>query len=466
MKRSATRRANRLRSIAATHRISVAESPHASEKWNAPDVPLFVYGRSSRVVLNSGEAVPVRYAVVEADWLITSHHGLSYSIDSRYPTEAQPRDYRAEIELQLAVETRASSLDAWQILTDSVLSIDGPPVVRRDGVVVSGNGRMQSIRLAMERGLYTEVAEGIVERAAHFYLQVSAICGLKRPVLVRIMELEVTNPEDLARYGIEMNRDPGQGMSASEQSIALARLMTKEVVSQLSDLISSLPDGYSVRDFMRCRSQDIAVILSSGGLIDARKRSVYFTGDGNLTEPAKDLIETTLAGLTVTDIDVLRGASRPTRDRLVRAGVEFMRMRGADDQLDLATYNNQAVEILSEAEDRASYLRTMKRQDGVDAGSLVERLLHPERFTNHTPEMGFRSRSAIHPAVEALAMALELTPLQYVACINEYARRVAGAWRSMFHCLHPADAFTETIGTQHDPSGNLLRVLRVLPGEW
>jgi hypothetical protein len=457
-------RDERLRTIAITNATRKAAAVPPASVPVPPSAP--VLGRASRVVLNSGECVQVHYAVVEADWLITSHSGLSYDRDPRYPVEAQPRDYGAEFELQLAVESRAANLDPWQLLTDSVLPVDGPPVVRKDGVVISGNGRVQSMRLAMTRGLYREVSEGIIERAGHFRLDVETLREFSRPVLIRLMDEDVTDRLELARYGIEMNRDPGQGMSSSEQSIGLARLMTRDVASQLSDLVATLPEGYSVRDFMRLRARDIAMVLSVCGLVDARKRAAYFTEDGELTEVAKDLVETTLAGLTVTDISVLRGASRPTRDRLVRAGVEFMRMRNAGKQWDLAGYNNEAVELVSDAEDRASYLRTLKPRGVEGSGSLVERLLHPERFLNHAAGLGFGERAAVHPAVEALAMALELNPRDYVAAVREYARRACGAWRSMFECLQPAEVFTETIGTRRDAEGRAVWVVHVAAEQW
>ena len=320
----------------------------------------------------------------------------------------------------------------WQILTDSVLPVDGPPVVRGDGVVISGNGRTQSMRLAMKRGLYDEVRAGILERGVQFRFDAAAAAALREPVLIRLMQDEVTETAELARYGIEMNRDPGQGMSASEQSISLSRLMTPGVVAQLSDLVGALPAGCSVREFMRLRAKDIAVVLSRSGLVDPRKRTAYFTPDGDLTEVAKDLVETTLAGLTVKDIEVIRGASRSTRDRLVRAGIGFARIRNAGPLWDLAHHNNEAVRLVTEAEDRAEYLRTLKRKDEGGGDALVERLLHPERFQHAVSEFGFRKAAAVHPAAEALAMALELAPRNYVAMINAYAARAQGQWASMF----------------------------------
>ena len=397
-------------------------------------------------MLNSGEAVPVRYAVVEADWLIASHHGLSYSRNPQYPAAAQPRDYGAEVELQIAVEGRASNLDPWRLLTDSVLPIDGPPIVRHDGVVLSGNGRTQSIRLAIAHGQYSEVAEGIRERAAHFRLDPERLKAVRHPVLVRIMDEDVTDVLQLARYGMEMNRDPGQGMSSTEQCMGLARILTSEAVRRLADLVAELPEGSTVREFMRRRAKDIAVILSSSGLVDPRKRAAYFTPAGDLTELARELVETALAGLTVTDVSTLRSASRPTREKLMRAGIEFMRMRSAGVEWDLAEFNNEAVRLVTEAENRATASGALQSPSSDDRGSPVERLLYPERFGYAAEELGFkRVTVAADPSVEALALCLEFSSRDYLAAVAEYATCATRAWQSMFGCLRPEAAFAATI---------------------
>jgi hypothetical protein len=227
--------------------------------------------------------------------------------------------------------------------------------------------------------------------------------------------------------------------------MSLSRLVTQPVIEKLCTLVASLPDGYSVREFMRQRAEDIAVILSTSGIVDARKRSEYFLPDGGLTEACKDLVETTLAGLTVTDIDVLRTASKSTKERLVRVGVEFMRMRGAGAEWDLAVYNNEAVQVMTRAEEQAAYLRTLRPLAARPSESLVDRLLNPDRYENAIEDMGCTERG-VHPVVEALARALERSPREYVSLIAEYASRAAGEWESMFECLHPSEVFSETIG--------------------
>jgi hypothetical protein len=397
--------------------------------------------------------VPVHYAVMESEALITSHCGALYERDPRYPAAAQPRDYKAERVLQFAVQARAQRLDPWQVLTDSVLPVDGPPVVRRDGVILSGNGRTQSMRLAMEQGLYEQVRAGIFERAAWFGFDAAAARIFREPILVRVMDDDVVNLVELARYGVEMNRDPAHGMSAVEQSIGLARLMDESTVEQLAAIAAATPDGFTTREFMRRRAREIAMTLSASGLVDPCKRSECFTDGGDLTEVAKDLVENLLAGVALSDIAVLRSASLSTRDRLSRAGIEFLRMRRAGPSWDLARFNDEAVRLRTEAENAANYLRTLRPRIG-GSTSLVERLLHPERFRFANVKLLGGQASTTHPAVEALALALELKPREYVALLARYASRCDDQ-ASLLRNVHPAEVFNATIGRHRNSSGHL-----------
>jgi hypothetical protein len=217
---------------------------------------------------------------------------------------------------------------------------------------------------------------------------------------------------------------------------------------------------------MRIRSRDIAVILGHSGLIDSRKRSAYFTEAGELTEIAKQLIETTLAGLTVNNIDVLRDASAPTHDRLVRGGIEFARTRAAGREWDLSRFNDEAVRLVSESESRAAYLRTLKPVGGLHSESLVDRLIHPERFHGAKGGFEFSRRSPVHPAAEALARCLELPPREYVAILRSYAERASGNWNSIFECLLPAEAFGETIARPARADGSVRWRIPVSPELW
>jgi hypothetical protein len=425
-------------------------------------------GRQGKVVLNSGEVLSVRYSVVEADSLIVSHRTGLFERDPLYPVAAQPRDYEAEKELQLAVDVRASNLDADQILTDSVLPIDGPPVLLQNGVVLSGNGRAQSILLSIARGTYDGVRAEVVRRAPSYGLDSERISQMRGPVLVRVLDKLVTNEDELARYGLEMNRDPAQGMSASEQSAALSRLMTASVVERLADLAASMPADFTVREFMRRRATKVRDILGDAGLVDSRKRAAYFTDDGDLTEAAKELLENALAGLTVTDTRVVRRASKSTRDRLARVGMAFLQMRRAGPAWDIARFNTQAVSLRTAAEDWSAYLRTLKGPAGTRE-SLVERFLHPERFDGATIEFDYGSQATalgINPTTEALAMALEEAPRSYAELIGRYAHRAMHCGETMFGTLHPWEVFGSTIGTHKNENDEVLWNFRITPEKW
>lgn len=425
-------------------------------------------GRESRVRLNSGEEVPVHYAIASADDLITSHRSTdNYSVDPRYPSEAQPRDYANEPELQAAVEERAGRLDSEQILSNSVLPIEGPPIVLPDGTVLSGNGRTQSMKLAQKRGNYDEVYMDVMDRAEQFGIDPAAALGVSNPILVRVMDKTVTDAAELARYGIEMNRDPSQGMSAAEQSASLARMMTPSVVERMANIFRSVSGDASLRTAMRSRSAELGEVLRDAGLVDPKKRAQYFTDDGDLTEPAKQLVENALAGITVTNPNTIRRAPAGVVDKLGRVGMDFILMRSAGENWNLASYNTDAVDLFTRAQDQQAYLRRMEAPrtasgDVAEGGdSLIERMLHPERFRLSNLEMSFDGESThapVHPVVEAMARLLEESPRAYKDGVGDYAEAAEQGGATMFGAMHPADVFSDTIGKKYG--------ITVLPEEW
>lgn len=414
-----------------------------------------IVGRDAFVVLESGERVPVHYAVMESKDLIPSHETFTYAPDSRFPAEAQPRDYQSEKALQAGVEQRAGNLDAGQILSDTSLPIDGPPIVRSDGVVIGGNGRTQSMKLAIARGEgeeYSSIRQTLFDKAAQFGIPQESLVEAKEPVLVRVMDKDPSTYDELVKYGLQFNRDPSHGMSESEQQIAFSRLMTPEVVRSLAGVMESLPEGASIRTAMRERAGDIRKILEEGGFVATNKMQEFFA-DGDLTERAKGLVENTLAGLTVTNAGVVERASAGTRDRLARVGVEFLRLATAGDKWAIASPNTDAVDLLTRAEDQAATLNLMRRpgERADREGSLVERMLHPERFVNVTANFAFDGQpthAPVNPVVEALALALEEKPREYAALIHRYVRAAVEEGTNIFGARSPEETFTETIGAK------------------
>lgn len=449
--------------------IIAAAEQAAPRQTKAPlaKIPV-VSGQATRVVLNSGEQVPAHYAVVEARDLIQSHDPESFHWVQAYPREAQPRDYSTDKPAQAGVVTDVNNLDPGQLLSDSVLPVDGPPIILQNGVVMGGNGRTMRMKLAMRlgRGNYDAVRKSLLDKASVFGFTQDELAKMKEPVLVRVMDADVSDPGDLTRYGLEYNRAPVRGISREQMGVALARMMTTGVVDRLASIAESTPDGSSVRDMMRTRSKEIGDIMRDSGLVDQAKSSEYFTSDGTLTENAKETLESILAGLTVTKPAVLEGANPSVKDKLARAGIEFLRMKAAGSDWDIASYNTDAVQLLTRAQDNAAALRRMEGREvtgNEDHGSesLVERFLHPDRYRLSNLELGFDEQPLhppVHPAVEALAMALEESPKEYVKTVGRYADSANEGGATMFGAEHPADVFTNKIGSKYG--------LKAIPEEW
>jgi ddrB-like ParB superfamily domain len=430
-------------------------------------IPL-VMGRATYVELNSGERIPAHYAVAEGGTLVTSHNPLNnFKPVERYPQEAQPRDYQGEPELQVGVHERANKPNADIFHSDTIRATDGPPIVMPDGVVLSGNGREQGAKLAVSEGNFAPVHADLFEKAARFGVNPEEFKEHSDPRLVRVLDNPVTDPQELRRLGVEMNWDAGRGMSEAERQRALSGLLTPAVVDRLANVFQSIAGDVSLRTAMRMRSADLAQILTDAGLVDPTKRAAYFSEDGELTEPAKALIEDALAGRTVSNGAVLKSASDSTKDKLGRVSMDFILMQAAGELWNLASYNTDAVRLYTRAEDQAAYLRNLEgagQHGDAESGtySAVERMLHPERFRLSNLEMAFDGQPThppVHPVVEALAMALERKPKEYQAILGNYADAATQGGTTMFGTAEPWDAFNQHIGEK-------LGVAPVIFEEW
>ena len=93
----------------------------------------------------------MRYRLFDTDNLTTSHtfDGHSAQVNDAYPAELQPRD-RGRSAMVTQINDMAAHLSPAD-LADSRNLNQGAPIVRRDGVVLNGNGRTMAIMAAQNR---------------------------------------------------------------------------------------------------------------------------------------------------------------------------------------------------------------------------------------------------------------------------------------------------------------------------
>jgi hypothetical protein len=186
----------------------------------ATDAPISIPHRllddvgDDRAVTVRGTEVPVRYAIVEAEDLITSHDDDLIS-NPQFPGELQPRD-RERAGSQARLLRMEKEFSPRRLMT-SPDAESGAPIVAGDGVVESGNGRTIMLRRNMRRGTPVDKAyRGELVRRGF------DVDGFDKPVLVRI-RTQAMDGGSRVKLTSEMNGDVTERLSATEQAFADAQ---------------------------------------------------------------------------------------------------------------------------------------------------------------------------------------------------------------------------------------------------
>lgn len=212
-------------------------------------------GRADIAVTPSGKSVNVRYAVVEASQLTTSNVAGG-AANRSYPKELQPRD-RTRGTSQEQVRRIAQNLNP-RLLGENPSATDGAPIISRDGIVESGNGRTLAIQQAYEQG---------GAEAYRQYLQDQGydVAGMERPVLVRIRQDEMSM-EERAAFARDANERTTAAMSSTERAMADANAMPDSLMGLYrgGDI-----DAAGNRDFVRGFIQSVVSASDQAQMIDA-----------------------------------------------------------------------------------------------------------------------------------------------------------------------------------------------------
>ena len=194
-------------------RPALDETPDAAVEIKAR--PLDGVGDDVAVTVR-GTEVPVRYAIVEARDMITSHDD-DLIRNPAFPEDLQPRD-RGRAGSQARLLRMEKEFNARRLMA-SPDAESGAPILSRAAVVESGNGRSIMLRRNYERG--TKVAS---DYRAELDRRGYDTSGFDQPVLVRF-RTEPMDGQARTRLAREMNGDVTERMSATEQAFADANTL-------------------------------------------------------------------------------------------------------------------------------------------------------------------------------------------------------------------------------------------------
>lgn len=381
----------------------------------APDAPVTIKHRElagigeDTAVTVRGTEVPVRYAIVEAEDLTTSHSDdLIRNPD--FPGEMQPRD-RERAGSQARLLRMEKEFGARRLMT-SPDAESGAPIVSRDGVVESGNGRTIMLR----RNLRRDTPVGKAYRA-ELERRGYDLAGFDKPVLVRIRD-QAMDGQSRVRLASEMNGDVTERLSATEQAFADARIMDDADLGLFQGgEITSVPNDAFARRFI-----DKAGAGQENDLVDGATQRLSKSGVERMRAAmvARAFNDQNLVyALFETQDNVIKGIGAALTD----AAPDWARMRAAAARGELA-----AGADTTEALTAAVALVRHARENRIKLGDLVadwadqDRLLGGQALTPATTaylrtffrDEAMKSPSSAEHIAETLrataAKALDTTP--------------------------------------------------------
>ena len=266
-----------------------------------------VKGRERVLLIGANEKRRSLFAIVELDGIIASHNEKSFGNSKGYPLDengrnVNDRNYAKDKNAQSKVKSVAQNLEPNMIISTSV-NPSGTPIISEDGIVVSGNNRVMSLKLAKSDypKKYKEYLDALMKEINYggYGIKYAQIFGeFKNPVLVRIdKDFKEYNSTELNKYNVVREKSEKQ----IDKSIRISQLLQKNegCKNKLIDLINEqevVSELYNnVRSVARFKS-----ILLECELITENDISALFTSN-SLSEQGKIMYNTVLLSLVLNE---------------------------------------------------------------------------------------------------------------------------------------------------------------------
>lgn len=225
-------------------------------------------GKSTKVVTADGKEYNVHYEV-RPESKITASNNLDGSVNKDYPSELQPRNRQRVGNLTQVAEI-AGKLRPADLAENRMLN-HGAPLIREDGVVLNGNGRIMAIRTAVKNGTDHGYKQYLIDHAEELGLNPDNIEHMENPVLVKVMDDELTADDVKA---ITTDTSGGQRMSASEQ----AKTDAKKIKPSTLNMYQPNESG----ELMGNNKYFLSKLLED--ILPADERNAYYTEDGSISK--------------------------------------------------------------------------------------------------------------------------------------------------------------------------------------
>lgn len=311
-----------------------------------------IKGTETTVVTDSGKEIRVRYRVVPASRVITSHDAETMTPNKEYPQELQPRD-RQRVSMQEQVTTMANELRPADLGAGRNLN-QGAPVIRKDGVVLNGNGRAMAIQKATASGgdKATAYRKYIFEHSKEFGISRSNLSQMRKYMLVRevVDDIDADTMQDIIG-----STAGGSRMGASEQAKADAKkIRPRELIyyvdNEQGDLTTAANQDFVARVLYR--------------IVGKNERNAYTDEHGNVNADGIQRVKRALFSLAYNDNGLIDKMAESTDDNIRNVSRGLMSAAPAFARVNLAVKDGQAYEYdaAKTISDAVKHLDALRRE--------------------------------------------------------------------------------------------------------
>ena len=309
-------------------------------------------GKETTVTTDSGKTIRVRYRLVPTARVITSHNAETMAANKAYPQELQPRD-RQRVSMQEQVTTMANELRPADLGAGRNLN-QGAPIIRKDGVVLNGNGRAMAIQKATTAGgdKATAYRKYIFEHSKEFGISRSNLSQMRKYMLVRevVDDIDTDTMQDIIG-----STAGGSRMGASEQAKADAkkirpRDLERYVDNEQGDLTTAANQDFVARVLYR--------------IVGKNERNAYTDEHGNVNADGIQRVKRALFSLAYDDDGLIDKMAESTDDNIRNVSRGLMSAAPAFARVNLAVKDGQAYEYdaAKTISDAVKHLDALRRE--------------------------------------------------------------------------------------------------------
>jgi hypothetical protein len=262
------------------------------------------------------EIIRGTWKLVEADTPTASHDENTFHKTKGFPGDTEDstindRDYEHDREAQEVVIEMAGDYD------HQALSLEKPVVVTKDGIVISGNNRTMSSKIAARKGTDKKYIETLKRRAKKFGFTAKQVAQFKHPrVVFETNETGDYNTELFAKFNDRQEKSMGPISTA----VKISKMMKPKTVESIADKIGAFETlGELYANKKACN--EIYGILKDAGHVTMQSLPEYMES-GYITENGKSFLENVMLGSVITEKNI-RGLNREgcksIRQKLMRA---------------------------------------------------------------------------------------------------------------------------------------------------